>query len=416
MRHLVAPELLVVEQLHPLDIKLLFQTFDEKNKCSLIYKKGTFSEEITNNCTKTWSYATYLRDKEIEYANLYTRGKSLDELCPKDFRGEWSAVQERIKAAFKAASEVGLSLDNHCLYDLIPKHYLENFAEIKNKICEDVFTNYSKPTNYDQLLKINKVIADIKNRKVDFDPTKIERLTVQDRNMFKTLTNCRSYIDYDMFKTVTGRLATKTNSFPVMTLPKKYRQVLTATNDWLYELDFNACELRVALALLGHDQPEEDLHDWNLKNVFTRTKSRENAKKRIFSWLYNPNSTDDKVDKIYDRKILKDMYFDKVLGKVYTQFGREIDADEDHAISYIIQSTAADLVFEQMYKLWEFLENKKSFVKFCNHDSIVIDLAEEDQYDINKISKLFSDTRFGKFKVNHEGGKNWSEMKPLYIK
>ena len=92
--------------------------------------------------------------------------------------------------------------------------------------------------------------------------------------------------------------------------------------------------------------------------MFTRTKSRENAKKRIFSWLYNPNSTDDKVDKIYDRKILKDMYFDKVLGKVYTQFGREIDADEDHAISYIIQSTAADLVFEQMYKVWEFLEGK----------------------------------------------------------
>ena len=56
------------------------------------------------------------------------------------------------------------------------------------------------------------------------------------------------------------------------------------------------------------------------------------------------------------------MYFDKVLGKVYTQFGREIDADEDHAISYIIQSTAADLVFEQMYKVWEFLNGKKSFV------------------------------------------------------
>ena len=395
---------------------MIFQTFDEKNKCTLIYKKGVFSEEITDSCTKTWSYATYLKDKEIEYANLYTGGKSLDELCPEDSRGEWSAVQARIKAAFKAANEVGLSLDDHCLYDLVPKHYLQNFAEIKNKICEDVFTNYPKPTNYDQLLKINKVIADIKNRKVNVDPTNIERLTVQDRNMFKTVSNCKSYIDYDIFKTVTGRLATKPNSFPVMTLPKKYRQILTPTNDWLFELDFNACELRVALALLGHDQPDEDLHDWNLKNVFTRTKSRENAKKRIFSWLYNPNSTDDKVDKIYDRKVLKDMYFDKVLGKVYTQFGREIDADEDHAISYIIQSTAADLVFEQMYAVWQYLKDKKSFVKFCNHDSLVIDLAEEDQYHINKISKLFSDTRFGKFKVNHEGGKNWSEMKPLNIK
>ena len=86
---------------------MIFQTFDEKNKCTLIYKKGVFSEEITDSCTKTWSYATYLKDKEIEYANLYTGGKSLDELCPEGLRGEWSAVQARIKAAFKAATEVG---------------------------------------------------------------------------------------------------------------------------------------------------------------------------------------------------------------------------------------------------------------------------------------------------------------------
>jgi len=395
---------------------MLFQTFDEKNKCSLVYKKGTFSEQITDNCTKTWSYATYLRDKEVEYASLYAMGQSLELLCPEDLRGEWATIQGRIKAALKAANEVGLNIDDYCIYELIPSHYLAKFAEIKNKICENVFNSYPKPANYDQLLKINKVIADIKNKKVSIDPTQIQRLTVQDRNMFKTISNCNPFIEYDMFKTVTGRLATKSNSFPVMTLPKKYRQVLTPTNDWLFELDYNACELRVALALLGYDQPEQDIHDWNMQNVFTRVKNRENAKKRIFSWLYNPNSTDDKVDKIYDRKILKDMYFDKVLGKVYTQFGREIDADEDHAINYIIQSTAADLVFEQMYKIWNMLRDKKSFIKFCNHDSLVIDLHEDDQYEINKISKLFSNTRYGKFKVNHEGGRNWSDMKPLNIK
>ena len=394
---------------------MLFQTFDEKNKCSLIYRKGTFSEQITNNCTKTWSYATYLEDKEVEYANLYAMGQSLEQLCPESIRGEWSSVQTRIRAAIKAAKEVGLDLNDYCIYELIPSHYLQNFAEIKNIICEDVFQKYTKPINYDQLLKINKIIADIKTRKVNIDPTKIERLTVQDRNMFKTVSNCSPYIDYDMFKTVTGRLATRPNSFPVMTLPKKYRQILIPTNDWLFELDFNACELRVALALLGHDQPEEDLHDWNLKNVFTRTKSRENAKKRIFSWLYNPNSTDDKVDKIYDRKMLKDMYFDKGLGKVYTQFGREIDADEDHAISYIIQSTAADLVFEQMYKIWEFLEDKKSFIKFCNHDSLVIDLAEEDKYEITKLLDTFKQTRYGLFKVNVSAGRDLGEMKKLKL-
>ena len=70
-------------------------------------------------------------DKEVEYANLYTGGKSLDELCPEDSRGEWSEVQTRIKAAFKAANEVGLSLDDHCLYDLIPSHYLTKLRRDK---------------------------------------------------------------------------------------------------------------------------------------------------------------------------------------------------------------------------------------------------------------------------------------------
>ena len=90
---------------------MLFQTFDEKNKCSLIYRKGSFSEQIGDNCTQTWSYATYLRHKEVEYANLYTGGQSLENLCPGSLKGEWSSVQARIKAALKAANEVGLSLD-----------------------------------------------------------------------------------------------------------------------------------------------------------------------------------------------------------------------------------------------------------------------------------------------------------------
>jgi len=217
-----------------------------------------------------------------------------------------------------------------------------------------------------------------------------------------------------MAKTVTGRLSTKKGSFPVMTVAKKYRNILIPNNDWLFEMDFNACELRVALALLGHEQPEEDLHDWNLKHVFTRAKDRDNAKKRIFSWLYNPNNKDDKVSQIYDREKLKTLYYKG--NKVITPFGREIECDEDHAVNYLIQSTAADLVFEQMYKVWEYLHSKKSFIKFCNHDSIMIDLHTEQEYEFNEIKQLFSNTRFGVFKVNCLGGKNWAHMQPLHIK
>ena len=393
---------------------MIFQTFDEKKDCFMIHKESKFHKAVTPDCTKTWSYATYLRDKQIEYASLYALEKSLEELCPAGRKAEFADIQSKIKAVIKSCNEVKLDLDEICIYEVMPRHLLTSWAQIKTEICENIFKNYKKPQNYEQMLKITKVIADIKHRRLNIDPSKITRITVQDKNVYKLITENSSFVDYDMTKTVTGRLSTKKGSFPVMTLAKKYRSVITPTNDWLYELDFNACELRVALALLGHKQPKEDLHNWNLSNVFTRAKDRDNAKKRIFSWLYNPKSKDDKVSRIYDREKLKTLHY--LDNKVITPFGRKIECDEDHSVNYLVQSTAADMVFEQMYKVWEFLKDKKSFIKFCNHDSIMIDLHIDDQFDVNNIKKLFSDTRFGNFRINCFGGKNWAEMKRLMIK
>ena len=380
----------------------------------MVYKGSGFHKTITPTCTQTWSYAPYLRDVEVEYASLYILEKSLEEACPSTRRRAFAEVQSKIKAVIKSCNETGLDLNTMCIYEVMPRHLLATWASIKTEICENIFNNYQKPKNYEQLLKITKVIADIKHRRLNIDASQMTRLTLQDRNAHKLLVQNKPFIDYDMTKTVTGRLSTKKGSFPVMTLAKKYREILTPTNNWLYELDFNACELRTALALLGHDQPEDDLHAWNLANVFTRAKDRDNAKKRIFSWLYNPNNKDESVSKIYDRNKLKTLYFKD--NKVITPFGREIECDEDHAVNYLVQSTAADMVFEQMYTVWEFLKDKKSFIKFCNHDSIMIDLHVDDQYEINKMKKLFSDTRFGSLRINCLGGENWAEMKPLMIK
>ena len=393
---------------------MIFQTFDDKQTCRMVYRESKFYKEITPSCTKTWSYANYLRDNQIEYASLYALGKSLNSLCPYDRQATFTEVQSKIKAVIKSCKEAGLDLNKVCIYDAMPRHLLATWADIKTIICENVFTNYEKPKNYDQLLKIVKVITDIKQRSLKISPSKITRITIQDKNTYKLITENKHFIDYDMTKTVTGRLSTKKGSFPVMTLAKKYRSILTPTNNWLYELDFNACELRVALALLGHTQPEEDLHDWNLSNVFIRAKDRDNAKKRIFAWLYNPDNKDDKVSKIYDRNKLKSLYFKD--NEIVTVFGRQIECDEKHAVNYLIQSTAADMVFEQIYKVWELLKDKKSFIKFCNHDSIMIDLHLDDQYEINNIKELFSNTRFGNLRVNCLGGKNWADMRRLHVK
>jgi hypothetical protein len=46
----------------------------------------------------------------------------------------------------------------------------------------------------------------------------------------------------------------------------------------------------------------------------------------------------------------------------------------------------------------------------------MIDLHREQEYEFHTIKELFSDTRFGKFRINCLGGKNWAEMKNLFIK
>tara|TARA_R110002074_G_scaffold224756_1_gene396252 strand:+ start:1373 stop:2554 length:1182 start_codon:yes stop_codon:yes gene_type:complete len=393
---------------------MLFQTFDNKEKCPMVYKAPLFQDNVTLECTQTWSYASYLKNENIQYAQLFVNGASLEEVCPPEHLEKYYRTLASIEAIVRSAIITKINLDETCIYSLLPEHVLLAWAETKNEVCKFIFENYQKPKNYDHLLKITKMITEFGRQPLDLNLEIMDRITVQDKNTYKQIKDAKAHITYEQFKTRTGRLSTKKHSFPIMTLAKKYRKVLAPTNHWLFELDFNACELRTALALLSQPQPEEDLHEWNLQNVFKGVKDRETAKKSIFAWLYNPNSNDEKVSHIYDRGKLKTLYF--MGDKVVTPFDREIPCDEEHAVNYVVQSTAADLLFEQMYKVWEFLESRKSFIKFCNHDSIVIDLHEDDQYEVNNIKQLFSHTRFGEYKVNCTGGKNWSEMRKLNIK
>ena len=48
-----------------------------------------------------------------------------------------------------------------------------------------------------------------------------------------------------------------------MNLSKQYRKVIHPKNDFFLELDYNAAEVRVFLALSGFKQPETDIHEWN---------------------------------------------------------------------------------------------------------------------------------------------------------
>jgi hypothetical protein len=62
-------------------------------------------------------------------------------------------------------------------------------------------------------------------------------------------------------------------------------------NDWFVSLDYNGAEVRTLLQLSGHQQPEVDIHEWNIKNLFDGEVDRDTAKTLFFGWLYNPEYT-----------------------------------------------------------------------------------------------------------------------------
>jgi hypothetical protein len=393
---------------------VLFQTLDDKKSCVGIYHDGNLIyNDIPSGLSKTWSYSGFLEGSEIEYANLYVQGRGLDEVCPPELEEEWRERKARMKAFLRCFNTAKINLKDICLFEVIPEAFLLEWCEIKNKICTYIFENYEKPSNYEFLLQLTQVIEKIKYQELNIDPTELHSKlgSYRSRAFLKKIKTLEPFIDYNVFGTVTGRLTTKSYSFPILTLDKRHRNVLKPNNDWFVEFDYNAAELRTFLALQDIEQPQEDLHEWNVKNIFGDSSTREDAKTRLFAWLYNPNSDDYLLNRTYDReKLIKENWKG---GKITTKFDRTIEVDERRALNYLIQSTSSDLFLRQMIKVDELLEDSRSYVAFTLHDSLTIDLAEEDKGKIPEIVKIFGSTPFGEYVVNVSAGKDYGSMRKI---
>ena len=67
--------------------------------------------------TKSWGYTPYLKGKDVDYAFLFTGGKTLGEVCPEHLEGDWARISSKMKAFIRSFSEAKISLDNVCFYD-----------------------------------------------------------------------------------------------------------------------------------------------------------------------------------------------------------------------------------------------------------------------------------------------------------
>ncbi len=396
---------------------MIFQTLDDKSDCVGIYTDGKLHfDDFPSNLTKTWKYTGSITDPNVEYAWLRCGGQSLKQACPEDLIEEWRRLQRRFEAYLKSFRIGKISMREHCFFDLVPNDFLQQFCEAKNQITEYVFENYEKPENYEHLDKVQKLLYKIKYRDLNISGENSKSLfyLTHMRERAQKLLKGSKHIDYNLFGTVTGRLATNTSSFPILTMMRELRKLVKPHNDWFISLDYNGAEARTFLALAGKPQPQEDIHEWNKENVIRKKDvTRDEMKTIFFTWLYSPDDSEILRNNIYDKKAALERHY--VDGRVNTPFKRSIIVEERKALNYLVQSTTADLVLDKAVEIDEFLQGKKSFVSHIVHDEIVLDMADDERELIVDIKKMFTENILGNYLVNLKAGKNYLDLEDLKL-
>jgi hypothetical protein len=396
---------------------MIFQTLDDKSECVGVYTDGNLHfDGIPDGLTKTWKFTGSVQDPSIEYAWLYCGGKKLNEACPEHLREELSEAQKTF-AAYLTSFRIGkINLRHNCFFDLVPSDFLMEFCEVRNKITNHVFETYEKPQNYDHLDRVYKLLHKIRYQKLNINVDGCRHLmsSTSDREDIRMLVKNKShYVDYNLFGTITGRLTTKRTSNPILTMKSKFRELIKPTNDWLVSLDYNGAEVRTFLSLSGHDQPQEDIHNWNMEHLYGGTPvDRDEAKVKFFSSFYNFNDMS-LNGSVYNReKVLREFYHG---GAVKTPTGREIKVEERKALNFLIQSTTSDLTLDRAVALDQALEGTESKVAFVIHDEIVLDLKNEDKHRVIDFKEIFENNELGRFMANVKAGTTFGTMRDLKI-
>ena len=392
---------------------MLFQTLDDKKECIGIYSNGRlYFDDFPTSLARTWGYSQGYSPLGVEYAQIYSNGSQLEQVCPEHLKEDYEKISKKMRAFIKSFNLSGVSLQENCFFDLVPKRFLLEFCEVKNQISEWVFQNYDRPKNHDFMVKVSEMTSDISSQVFELNKTSLNSRLAETRVLsFRNKINSHMRVNYNPFGTVTGRLTTHKGSFPILTLDKTFRSVVQSTKGTLVEIDFNAAELRTLLGLSGTPQPEEDLHLWNVQNIYNDEISRDEAKEKIFSWLYNPKALDIKAEKYYSRDKLVERYFDGT--SVKTPMGRTIESEKRTALNYLIQSTSSDIFLNSAYEVWKMLKDRSSEIRFLVHDSILLDLSDEDRDMLPEIIEKFSKTPLGEYKVGVSVGKNYGDMRKV---
>lgn len=394
--------------------RLYFSVLDNKKDCFGFYQNGElFYEEPPKDMKVTWKHSETLSTGVYDYCSVLARADTIAEVCPPELSTEWQQVDSKLRAFHKAFVTSQLDLDESCFFDMVPQQFLLDYFSVRESIMKHIYETTEITENFRFDCRLHEMLSEISEKEIKINKTFLNknRHKLKVRTLIERLKKRTPFVKYKQFATTTGRLTVTPSSFPIMTLDKEVRDVVLPDNDWILELDYNAAELRVFLGLSGHEQPEGDLHKWN--STFLKT-DRQRAKRSVIAFMYGDrNSEIGELEDLYNVNVVKQKHFNPEKEEVINHFGRKIKSDDFHAVNYIVQSTAAEIVFRNMIEIHDLLKNRKSSVKFCLHDSIILDFSNEDRDLLMEIRDVFSATPFGRFPTKVSGGKNFGKVKEM---
>ena len=391
---------------------MIFQIVDDKKECRGYFADGKLRlRELPNSLTATWDWSELIEDRDVLLAKILVHGKSIQESCPEHLKERFEARERKIRSHLKSFISAKVNLSDICFYNLIPERDIQHYYNLLNEITEWVVNNNPKPNNYRLMHDVSIMCKEIAKQEIRFNKGKWKQYAKNDQKamyLARSHWEGKSFVDYNPWGTVTGRLGLNQGSFPILNLKTSLKDIIVPKWDCFVELDFNGAELRTLLHLSGHPQPTGDIHDWNQINIFNDSLSRDDAKKQIFAWLYNPTSKAVTTDYYDKQKVLSKFYKE---GVVHTPFERSIPSDDFHALNYLIQSTSSDNFLDRASAIQKYCKRLRTNVAFLVHDSIILDVPLDEKDRIKEIVEIFENTKLGKFKVNINVGKNLGELK-----
>ena len=401
---------------------MIFETLDSKEGCvgiyaddSLVFDRALFPKDLTG----TWAPTHFSAPLGVEYASLYIQGEKVEDIIPEYLLDDWQDAMGKLRSFDRSFNIAQIDKAQHCFYDIVPTRFLRDYCDVRTRITEYVLENIDRPARYPFYHHVALLLYKISQQPIELDERILRSLghTTSHRNYVQKMLGSAAGVHYNQFGTRTGRLTTTAKSFPILTLPRTLRGAVRCKNDYFVELDFNGAEIRTLLGLLEKPQPHGDIHQFHLDHVFPSGLAREEVKTAFFAWLYGSKtgvspSTEKALQDFYDKEHLLAHHWAE--GTVTTHYGKIInDVSAHHALNYIVQSTAAELLLKQALKINHLFEKRAahSFIAFLIHDSVVLDFAKEDEHLLDGILRLFSSTNFGTFGINIKRGTTLGNLK-----